>query len=236
MGAIKLRRYKQKPGECAVAAVASVANHYDKLIDYDFVREVAKPDGEGMYTPDIARLLNTLGFRQVTVVSADLHQLDFKWKDLSKPALVKALRKSAKEHTDRAYRQQAKTYAEFIGDKECDNQLVIDRHFGNHIRKAIGQGVPVLASFNWNLFFEYPKWGDDNRVDPIRGDFEEHEVVIYDCDDKGVRILDSHHELYKARLSKYSNGRYTIDWETLMTVIGFGDLIIPRGFVGNELV
>lgn len=234
---LKLRRYLQEPAECAVAASASVANFYNKEIDYDYVREVANPDGGGMYTPDIAILLNKLGFRSVSVVSADINQLDFDWKDLESNALVRQLRKVGKKHSYKCYRDQAKAYVDFLTAPGYDNELIIDRHFGRYIRKYVGLGMPILASFNWNLFFEMPKWNNQNKNDPIRGEFEEHEVVICGYDDRGVHILDSHHQLYTGKLQKFSSGRYSIDWETFMTVMGFGDLIIPGEYVGtHELV
>jgi hypothetical protein len=115
-------------------------------------------------------------------------------------------------------------------ENEDGNNVIIDRQFGNHIREAINNGLPVLVSFNWNLFFKFPKWNKYGEADPIRGDFEQHEVVIYGYDDDGVNIIDSHHEMYKGKLKKYRNGRYKMDWETLMTTMGSGDLIIPKEF------
>jgi hypothetical protein len=234
----KLRRFKQEPGECALAAAASVANFYNKTVDYDFVRTLSSAnDGQGVYTPDIAILLNRLGFQNVTVVSADINQLDFSWQDLDRSDLVKQLKKSAKKHEDEGYREQSESYVEFLNDPDKDNELIIDRAFGDYIRKYVGMGMPILASFNWNLFFQFPKWNQSNKADPIKGDYEIHEVVIYGCDRQGVDILDSHHELYEGRLKKYRSGRYRMDWETLMTVMGFGDLIIPQEYVvANELV
>lgn len=223
-----LHRYLQEPGECAVAASASIANFYNKEIDYDFARAVADTDGQGLYTPSIGRLLNDLGFTSVSIVSADLLTLDFEWKDLEPDEMTRQLKKAAKRHEDKGTREIALSYAEFLSDPTCSNELIIDRHFGKYIRKYVGQqGIPILASFNWNLFFEFPKWNASHKSDPVRGEYEEHEVVIYGCDDKGVDILDSHHEMYEGRLSKYRTGRYRMDWETLMTVMGFGDLIIP---------
>lgn len=237
-----LHRFLQEPGDCAIAASASVANYYNGEINYDFARNIVQPDGEGMYTPGIGHLLNDLGFTDVTIISADIQLLDFQWKELDQLHLLRELRKAKKKHSDRGIRKIAEEYVEFLSDPVCDNKVVIDRHFGKYVRKFVGQlGIPILASFNWNLFFEFPKWNDNNKVDPIRGNFEEHEVVIYGCDEKGVDILDSHHEMYEGRLAKYRTGRYRMDWETLMTVMGFGDLIIPTGYVEprvnpNELV
>jgi hypothetical protein len=232
----KMQRYLQDAGCCAIAASASIANYYNPQVDYDFAKMVAKPDGDGMYTPSIGRLLNNLGFTNVSIVSADLYALDFEWKDLDQEELIKQLRKTARKHEDDGIREMAAEYVNFLSDPECENELIIDRHFGKYIRKYVGEmAMPVLASFNWNLFFEFPKWNERNKLDPIKGDFEEHEVVVCGCDEKGVDVVDSHHELYEGRLAKYRNGRYRIDWETLMQVMGFGDLIIPGGYVAPRV-
>lgn len=235
----KMKRYLQGPGGCAFGAVASVGNYLNRKIDYDFVCAVQEPDGEGLYTPDIGKLLNKIGFTEVTIISCDLDQLDFQWASLSKAKLIEQMKNVRRKHPDVGCREVARSYVDFLADENNNNQLVIDTHFGNHIRKALDEGKPVLASFNWNLFFKYPKWNEYGEPDPIKGDFESHEIVIYGYDDKGVRILDSHHEMYKGKLKKYGSGRYKMDWETLMTVMGFGDLIIPSGYSderANELV
>lgn len=231
---LNLKRFLQEPGECAIAAVSSVANFFDKDITYDLVRSIAKPDGEGLYTPAIGMLLNTLGFNSVSVVSADLNSLDFSWANLDQPALAKEMAKVARYSEDEGYRESAREYVQFLNSDYC-NELIIDRHFGRYIRKYVAEGFPVLASFNWNLFFEFPKWNDRNCEDPIKGETEEHEVVIYGYDDRGVLVLDSHHELYTGRLKKYQRGRYRMDWETLMTVMGFGDLIIAGDYQKRDL-
>lgn len=233
---LRVQRFLQEPGECAIAAAASVANFYHKDINYDFARDICDPDGEGMYTADIARLLNRLGFTKVTVISADLNQLDFEWKKLSKDDLIAQLKRSSRWNPDLGYRDCASSYVKFLTDDTCNNDLVIDSHFGNHIRKHLSQGKPVLASFNWNMFFQFPKWNDRGKPDPIKGDYEEHEVVIVGYDNDGVDIVDSHHELYHGKLAKFRTGRYRMDWETLHTVMGFGDVILPDKFVRQEIV
>lgn len=228
---LRLHRYLQDAGCCAVAAAASVANFYDKEIDYEIVKSVANPDGQGMYTPDIARLMNQLGCTSVTVVTANLEHVDFKWQGLSRPKLLEEIKRAARYHPEPEGREISQAYAKFLGDEQYHNELIIDMKFGDHIRAHLDKGKPVLASFNWNLFFNYPKWNDRGEVDPLRGSAEEHEVVIYGYDEKGVMILDSHHEMYKGKLKKYASGRYTMSWETLMTVMGDGDLILADRFV-----
>lgn len=225
----RMRRYLQDPGACAFGSVASAANYYNRKIDYDLVCQLKKPDGEGLYTPEIALLLNEVGFTDVTVITADIDILDFCWKGLTKSKLIGQLKEARRRLPEQSLRDNARGYVKFLESND-DNKLVIDMRFGQHIRSALDEGIPVLASFNWNVFFGMPKENDSGKIDPIKGDAESHEIVINGYDDKGVMILDSHHESYKGRLSRYKSGRYRMDWETLMTVMGSGDLIIPRGF------
>lgn len=235
----RMKRYLQDPGGCAFGAVAAVGNFFNKKIDYGFVCGLEEPDGEGLYTPDIGLLLSRVGFTQVTIITADLDQVDFKWVNLSKKKLVEQIKQSRRFHLDSTIREQSRSYVKFLEYEGNDNQLVIDMHFGDHIRRALDGGSPVLASFNWHLYFNMPKWNEYGEDDPIKGDFEQHEVVINGYDAKGVYILDSHHEMYKGKLKKYRSGRYRMDWETLMTTMGCGDLIIAGGYSAertNELV
>lgn len=235
---LNVERFLQEPGECAVAAAATVANYYNNDVGYDEAREICQPDGDGMYTGDIARLLNRLGFKKVTVISADIHQLDFGWQSLSKERLIIEIKKASRSFRDHGYRNSARSYVKMLTDRTCDNSIIIDFHFGKYIRQFLKAGKPVLASFNWNLFFKFPKLDSQGRPDAIKGDYEEHEIVIVGYDDTGVEIVDSHHEMYTGKLSTYRSGRYRMDWETLHTVIGFGDVILPDEYDSNiyELV
>lgn len=229
---LKLKRFRQRPGECATAAAACVANYYNNDIDYRSVRSATDPDGNGLYTPEIGILLNKLGFQKVTIVSADIRQLDFQWKKMKKETLIKKLKHSGR-WTE--WKESSKAYAEFLSNENYDNNLIIDLHFGKYIRKALLAKKPVLASFNWNLFFKFPKWNDYGKRDAFKGSYEEHEVVITGYDTKGVYVLDSHHEMYRGKLAKFKSGKYKIDWETLHTVMGFGDLIIPDKYDENKI-
>lgn len=225
---LKMNRFLQQPSECALAATASVAHYYNKDIDYEYVRNICQPNDNfrGLWTPEVAILANRLGFEDVTVITADIRQLDFQWKNLTTRQLINRLSKNQKKYSDYESKQITKAYLDFLTNKECNNSVIIDNQFGKYIRKHISQKKPVLASFNWHLFFKQPKKNNRGILDPIKGDYEEHEVVIYGCDDKGVDILDSHHQCYHGPLEKYRTGRYRIDWETLHTVMGFGDLVL----------
>lgn len=226
----KMKRFLQDPGSCAFGAVASVANFSNRKVDYDFVCGIQAPDGQGLYTPDIGILLNKVGFTEVKIISADLDQLDFQWATLSKTKLAEEIKRSCRRHPDEGYREVAKSYVKFLNDPKNNNELIIDMHFGEYIRHTLDKGIPVLANFNWHLFFNMPKTNERGEKDPIKGDIQSHEIVIYGYDDKGVRIVDSHHEMYKGKLKKFGSGRYKMDWETLMTVLGCGDIIIPSGY------
>ena len=80
------------------------------------------------------------------------------------------------------------------------------------------------------MFFRFAKEKADGSLDPIKGDYEEHAVVIYGYNNRGVYICDSHHQFYKYRLKKYKKGFYCISWEQLMTVMGTGDVFLPEEF------
>lgn len=236
---LKVKRYLQEPGDCAIAAAASVANFYNSTVDYDLARHIVNPDGQGMYTADIGSLLNQLGFASVTIVTADLDHFDFEWKKLRKPELIEQLKRATRYCRDAGYRQSSQAYINFLANEECDNHVIIDHHFGGYIRDHLMEKKPALASFNFTMFHRLPKWNDDGEDDPIKGESSEHEIVIAGCDNDGVEIVDSHHELYRGRLKRFRSGRYRMDWETLHTVMGQGDLILPDGYdesVLDELV
>lgn len=222
-----MRRFLQQPSECSFAASTAVGHFYNKDIDYAHVREIGNAHSEGLWTPQIASLLNKIGFSEVTVVTGDIRQLDFDWKNLTKRQLINRLSNNKKKYPDSESRQITKHYLDFLNNKECNNSIIIDIHFGKYIRKYINQNKPILASFNWNLFFNQPKKNNKGINDPIKGNFEEHEVVIYGYNESGVYILDSHHECYHGPLAKFRTGRYHMKWDTLHTVMGFGDLILP---------
>ena len=224
---MKLKRFLQEPGDCALASSATVANYYNKNINYHFVKQSTNYNNEGLWTPEVGLLLNNLGFQSVTIVTCDLEQFDFSWKNLSRKQIINRLKKY-KRFYKWENKEIAKKYIKFLENKE-NNFLIIDSNFGSYIRKGLSDGIPVLISFNWNMFFEFPKM-TDNKLDPVQGNTESHMVAVYDYDDKGVYILDSHNQYYKGKLKKYRTGRYFMDWEKLHTVMGYGDVIIPANY------
>jgi hypothetical protein len=235
MPILRVRRFLQDPGHCAVASAAVVANYHNKEITYEQVKKIADNDGDGLYTVEIALLLNKIGFQKVTIVSSDVSQLDYKWKNLSRAAFISALKKSLRKNKEKYYKEVNSLYCKFLSDKTKENNVIIDYHFGDYIRNALDKGSPVLVSFNWNVHFQWTKWNKNGNSDPINGETEDHEVVICGYDDYGVSVVDSHHDMYKGKLKKFKSGRYRMSWETLMTVMGFGDLVIPEGFCKQDM-
>ena len=240
MPKLKVNRYLQDVSCCAIASSASIANFYDNDIDYQKTREaVVKSkivksldvdDGYvGMDSGDIGLLFNALGFGKVTIVGSDLNYLDYSWARLSKTKLLKKMQE-AKGKVNKAYRSTCSTLSKFLGRSQYDNNLIINYNFGKFIRCFIDQGKPFVLCFNWNLFFKYPKQTESYVIDPFKGEWDDHAVVAYGYNRYGVNICDSHHQLYKYKLKKYRKGYYRIPWEQLMTVMGFGDIIIPENY------
>ena len=77
--------------------------------------------------------------------------------------------------------------------------------------------------------------GEKKEEDPIKGDFEEHAVVIYGYNKYGAYICDSHHQHYKYKRKKYRKGFYRINWENLMVVMALSDLFLPEDYNRNIL-
>ena len=70
MRKLKINRYKQLPGHCAVASCAAVANYYNKNITYESTQDVAKENvvknlDNGLDSGEIGLLLNNLGFQTI---------------------------------------------------------------------------------------------------------------------------------------------------------------------------
>jgi ABC-type bacteriocin/lantibiotic exporter with double-glycine peptidase domain len=227
---LSVKRYKQHPSECAVAAISSVANFYDANLDYSKVREMLTEEqkSEGLYTSEAARLLNKLGFSRVSVVTADLCMVDFSWanfnsaKLLEKLALMIQFYKKRKDKMNVDYVQDMVSWLEA---KDCENQLIIDNDWQKYIRRHLNIGRPVVASLNWTSTFKRKKSSDAANPD-ITGASEEHAVVVRGYDNKGVFVVDSHHQCYTGRLTKYHKGYYKLPWSKFLTNIASGDLIL----------
>jgi len=227
-----VKRFKQDlyGGYCAVAASAVVANYFNKEINYEIAKDILyssfgiKPSIHfpGLTRGKIGSLLNHLGFNRVDIYIAELDQLGWST-ERGKSSVVDRLKKVSRGQ-NKAYKSECKDLSDFLLLKN-KNSITVDCRLGDRIREAIDDNIPVVASFNWSLFFGVPCRKDN--------EWEEHAVVIDGYDKNYVRIIDSHSEQYKYRLKKYSQGRYKIRWEDLMTICSpGGDIIIPRDYKG----
>jgi len=238
MKLIELRRFKQEQAMCAIAASACIANYYNKEINYETTKITAKEVikekklNEGFYTAEIGILLNYLGFKQVTIISSDLELYDYSFNKKTKKALLKTLKEMGKNE-DFAGRDTADSLISFLKNKKkkvYNNKIIVDYEFGKYIRQNLDKNIPLMLSYNWTLFFKFPKTDENDCADCIVGESEYHIVVACGYDKKGVYVVDSHQDYYKYKLKKYKSGRYLISWETLMIILADGDIIIPKKY------
>lgn len=229
---LPVRRFRQRPAECALAAAASMANYYDPSVRYRDVREMLKPreKKDGIFTSQQARLLNELGFPNVTVVTAEQGMVDFSWSKLSKTRKIERLRRKAAYYgriRDTYSKNWVNDMVDWLSDEDCNNRLIIDWDFAKHIRKGLDAGRPVGATLSWTSFFRKSK-SRGRKDDDIKGEGEDHAIVLRGYDNDGVFVVDSHHQYYTGRLKRYQNGYYKIPWEKFLVNIPRGDLIIIR--------
>lgn len=227
-----LTRYRQEPSECSIAAAACLANYFDRSVSYSHVRAMVTPRSRksGLYSSQQARLLNSLGFGRVTIITADLSLVDFSWQGLKKETIIHKLSELA-THYGRSRDRNSKLFVldmvKWLKDDRYNNRLVIDNDFAKYIRKSLDHGYPVGIAVDWTSLFHYskthPKTGSN---DDIRGESVEHAIVLRGYDRKGVYVVDSHHQSYRGRLKKYHNGHYKISWEQLLVNIPDGDVIL----------
>lgn len=220
---LNIKRFIQMPGECAIAAASSIANYYDPLVNYKEARNLvsANQRKNGLWTSQQARLLNKLGFTNVAIVTAEQEMVDFSWSKLSKHRQIKKLHEKSihyKRRGDKFLSKWVVDMEEWLSDEECDNQLIIDWDFAKHIRRGLSANRPVGVSIAWTTFFRLGKYDD------IKGDDEDHAVVLRGYDQKGVFVVDSHN--YSSKFKKYKNGYYKVPWEKFLVNIPSGDLVI----------
>ncbi len=226
---LPVKRFKQYPSECGIAATASLANYYDSSVKYEDIRKLipSRKRNKGTFSSQQGRMLNELGFSNVNIVTADLDLVDFSWRELSKRGLINKLRK-VRAHHSRAGDQEGKRYAndmvKWLEDEECDNRLIIDDDFPKYIKRCLDADRPIGVSLNWTALFKLAKSAGKKNGD-ITGQEEDHSVILRGYDDKGVFIVDSHHQWYRGKRKKYKNGFYKINWATLLINIPQGDLI-----------
>jgi len=235
---LSVKRCKQHPSECAIAATACIAHYYDPSVEYEGVREMIPPRSRkgGMTTWQQCSLFNKLGFNKVTVVTFDLELVDFTWSKLTKKGLIRKLKKM-RAHYGRSREPNYKDYTDkaikWLEDENNDNNLIIDHDLPRYIKREINAGRPLGASFNWTSAFRFVKTRyakAPKNSKRINGEFDgqavSHSVIIRGYDDKGIFVVDSHHQYYKGKLKKYKNGYYKLSWEKFLVNVPMGDLIL----------
>lgn len=227
---LSVKRFKQFPSECAIAAASSLANFFDPGIVYKDVRELVpkRLRSEGLETAQEARLLNRLGFEAITIVTADLNLVDFGWAKYTKKSIIRRM-KMLRAHYRRTKEKYLVVYVDdmidWLEDERYDNNIVIDYEFKRHIKKQLARGVPVGAAVNWTSLFKFSK-GDRRQNGDINGEPEDHAIVLRGCDDKGVFVVDSHYQYYTGKRAKYKSGYYKLPWDKFLVNIPGGDLIL----------
>jgi hypothetical protein len=228
---LAVKRFKQRPAECSIAAAASLANFFDSDVDYKEVRELVskRQRPKGLYTSQQARLLNQLGFEAVTIVTADLNLIDFPWARLSKKGLIRRM-KLLRAHYGRQKDKDSWDYVDdmvkWLEDDNCDNNLVIDYEFKKYIKKQLDRGSPVGAAVNWTSLFKFSKGDRRQKDSDIKGIGEDHSIVLRGYDEKGVFVVDSCYKPYTGKWAKYKGGYYKLSWEKFLVNIPAGDLIL----------
>lgn len=226
---LNVRRFRQFPSECALAVTASLANFFDDSIDYESVRGMLKHSQRkgGLYTSQQGRLLNKLGFENITIVTADLNLVDFGWVSYTKKSLVRRMKKLRAHY--RRLQDEAWEYVsdmiEWLEDDKFENNIIIDYAFKKYIKRQLDRGVPVGAAVNWTSLFKFSK-GNRRQNGDIKGDVENHAIVIRGYDKDGVFVVDSHHKYYRGKRAKYRRGYYKLSWEDFLVNIPAGDLIL----------
>ncbi len=233
MKRLKVTHFRSDPAYCVAGACSVVANYYNPEIDYNFVKKeaykVSKDIAEiGLDSGQMGLLLNRLGFYKVTLVSSVMHCFDYSWRNYGKKRLLRELETATKKKKDAGARAEIRSIYKWYKQSDFDNNIIISYDFGKYIRQYLNKGKPLILTFNWTMFFKFEKQNSKEEEDPINGNYEEHAVVANGYDDKGVWIVDSHHQYYKYKRKKYRRGFYKISWENLMTIMGEGDLILPE--------
>lgn len=224
---LNVRRFRQKSSECGIASVSSLANYYNPDVEYKDVREMisCRLRRAGIWTSQQARLLNTLGFSKVSIVTADLDMIDFSWRHLRKVTMINKLKRKAFHYSkigDKDSKEWVDDMVSWLSDPECDNRLIVDFDFAKYIRKNLSVRRPIGASVVWTSLFRMPK---ENKgfIDDIRGEPEYHAFVIRGCDRAGVFIVDSNG--YYKRRRRQPGGYYKISWEKFLANVLGGDLV-----------
>jgi hypothetical protein len=239
MKRLKVTHYLQDPCCCAVASCATTANYHNPDINYEITKELAKKKvskkvlDEGLESAQVCMLLNRLGFYKVRYITSILDLVDYEWEGYGRKKMISALERSAIAKKDKDDKINTKLSVKWLKDFKYDNSIIISYDFGKYIRQHLNRKKPVILSFNWTMFQKFAKDGDSGP-DPYNGEETDHAVVANGYDDKGVWIVDSHHQFYKYKRKKYRKGFYKISWENLMSCMGQGDVYLPEEYYITE--
>jgi hypothetical protein len=235
MKKLKVTHYLQDPSHCAVAACACVTNYYNSEINYQILKKTAsrlssKISKEGLDSAQIGILLNRAGFQKVTIITSVLNHFDYEWANYSKRKLLENIEESFRKKKEKNEIVVLKNFHKWLKNKSFNNKLIINYNFRKYIQKHLNRNKPVIITFNWTMFFKYPKEGENKEKDVFNGSDMEHAVVGYKYDNKGLWVCDSHHSAYKYKLKRFRKGYYKMSWDSLLTCMGQGDVILPEEY------
>lgn len=239
---IKINRFQQDSAYCTVAAISSIANYFDRDMDYDNIKKAADKylsaniDKTGLFRGQVCKLFNLVGFKKVTFITSDISIFDYHWSKYNKTNLMMAIKEAMSIKKNKLEITQLSDIYDWYKNKKYNNVIKIDYEFGRHIRRFIDKGVPVLVTFNWNMFFKFAKCHGPDEIDPFNGESEDHAVVINGYDRKGAWIVDSNNSFCKYSRKKYETGYYRIGWESLFTCMGQGDIVVGERYEKNEKI
>jgi len=215
-----IKRFEQDPNFCGVATCASLGNFYNSEVTYETAKQFADSSvaTEGIFTPEQGLLLNDLGFKTVTIVTADLNIFDFSWQKRSKKWKISRLKRLKKYLTRLGHEETCSLITSYIAflENSATNNVIIDWEFPKYIKKLIRRNIPVGASFNWTSFYRAKKETQNGNHD-IRGRDVEHAFVIRGYSNSHIYCIDSNEGLYKMK------------WPDFLLNINRGDLI----FIGD---
>lgn len=223
---LSVKRFDQESDECAIAAIASIANFYDPKITYKDIRDLLpyRERRGGLYTSQQGRLLNLLGFSKVNIITADLNMIDFSWSDMSRRKIINRLKRLLSYHRriQEDYAECVEDMLNWLSDKKYDNTLIIDNDFHKHVRRVLSGGRPMGVSLNMTSMLRQMKAAKEEG--DIKGDSEYHAVVLRGYDEKGVFVVDSnpksdHYD------DEFNRGYYKLTWEKFLINLPGGDLI-----------
>lgn len=234
MKRLKVQCYPQYNDTCAIASIASIANHFDSEIDYDKVYKIAENNFDrvdlGLNTGEMCILLNKVGFEKVTLVSANLEYLDFSWTKLSRGKVLEKLQ-NKKELIDESYTETHRDLCKWLGDYNYCNKIIVDYDFLKYAKESLDKSSPPMLSFNWTMLFKEAKRGIRGK-DSVKGFNEYHAVAVNGYTKDSFIFCDSDETNYK-KFKRYSKNEYKIPICDLMIAMSDGDMFIANKFNKN---